>query len=534
MLISLSCKKLIRENLIFTPGLNSVLGPNNGANSIGKSSVLLLIDFVFGGNDFINLCADAIDNVGHITVDFSYQFDEKTYSFSRSTITPDIVLFKNGKSENKELNEFKVFLREKYNFDNHAPNFRNMIGRFSRVWGKDNYNPNKPLHIVPSESFSSIKSFLIQSFGFAGLLNETERLQEENNKKKKSLDLAFKEGFIRKITLREAEKLRVELSEVNEKIKFIRENLEVYATNINEIINNKSLGLKVKKDSVLKEKNILLTQLSRISRNLELSDPVKEKYFEKVEEFIPNVNINRLREVEKFHSSISKILQKELKAEKFFLETQLNEVDILLSSLDAEIKKVTGVVDKPSELVDEILSLSIKQKEIKSTIEYRELQDNLTKGLKDIRNELKIQTEGILDKIEKILNDGVNKYISIFYPDNRISPKITLSNTNYIFDHYGDSGTGKSYANMLALDLTFLDRTSLPILIEDSIVFKNIELSAIQEIIKCYSISKKQIFISIDQIGNFNSETQSILRHSKFIRLNEKLLAFKKSWKINN
>lgn len=39
----------VRPPITFKKGLNVILGSNDGAMSIGKSSALLAIDFVFGG-----------------------------------------------------------------------------------------------------------------------------------------------------------------------------------------------------------------------------------------------------------------------------------------------------------------------------------------------------------------------------------------------------------------------------------------------------------------------------------------------------
>ncbi|HCN5194526.1 TPA: hypothetical protein N6X16_004899, partial [Escherichia coli] len=74
MLKNIYCEKLIRKELIFKNGLNAILGPKNGANSIGKSSVLMLIDYVFGGDDFITLCKDVISQVGHLNIEFTFEF----------------------------------------------------------------------------------------------------------------------------------------------------------------------------------------------------------------------------------------------------------------------------------------------------------------------------------------------------------------------------------------------------------------------------------------------------------------------------
>ena len=69
MLCEIYCDKFVsdgveRPPIRFNDGLNVVLGDNSGANSIGKSTFLMIIDFVFGGNDYIEKYADGIDQVG--------------------------------------------------------------------------------------------------------------------------------------------------------------------------------------------------------------------------------------------------------------------------------------------------------------------------------------------------------------------------------------------------------------------------------------------------------------------------------------
>ncbi len=45
-----------RPPIRFKGGLNVVLGKEDGENSIGKSSALLAIDFVFGGDTYLRAC----------------------------------------------------------------------------------------------------------------------------------------------------------------------------------------------------------------------------------------------------------------------------------------------------------------------------------------------------------------------------------------------------------------------------------------------------------------------------------------------
>ena len=43
----------IRPPIRFHAGLNEVLGTQTRSNSIGKSTFLMVIDFVFGGSDYL-------------------------------------------------------------------------------------------------------------------------------------------------------------------------------------------------------------------------------------------------------------------------------------------------------------------------------------------------------------------------------------------------------------------------------------------------------------------------------------------------
>lgn len=49
MLAEIYCEKFHQEKIKFSNTLNVILGTNAGDNSIGKSTFMLIIDFVFGG-----------------------------------------------------------------------------------------------------------------------------------------------------------------------------------------------------------------------------------------------------------------------------------------------------------------------------------------------------------------------------------------------------------------------------------------------------------------------------------------------------
>lgn len=175
MLKEIRCSQLIQKKLEFNSGLNVLTGSDDGANSIGKSSVLMLLDFAFAGDDFLKLCSDVIDNVGIITVEMDFTFGDVRHSFSRSTNDPKVVTFLSEKdTPEKSLDEYRSFLKEVYCFPEYGASFRGAVNPFFRIWGKDNYNPNKPLNSFPSEPYSSIKPNLLKLYSLYGSLRELE------------------------------------------------------------------------------------------------------------------------------------------------------------------------------------------------------------------------------------------------------------------------------------------------------------------------------------------------------------------------
>lgn len=52
MLKEIYCPLFKHRTVSFQKGLNVILGDNNASNSIGKSTMLLIVDYVFGGDSY--------------------------------------------------------------------------------------------------------------------------------------------------------------------------------------------------------------------------------------------------------------------------------------------------------------------------------------------------------------------------------------------------------------------------------------------------------------------------------------------------
>ncbi|MBH0036106.1 hypothetical protein I6F43_15760 [Pseudoalteromonas sp. NZS71_1] len=532
MLKELRCNQLIKSKLEFSNGLNALVGADDGTNSIGKSSVLMLIDFALSGDDFIKLCSDVIEHVGTITVEMDFIFSNQKYSFSRSTNDPEVVQYLSEKDKpEKSISIYRAFLSEYYSFPEGAASFRSAVNPFFRIWGKDNNNPNRPLNSFPNEPYSKIKPNILKLFSFYSAVKDLEKEKKKTDDKSKILKGAFDEGYLQSLNKREINKSEKKLLEVEAEIATMKASIESFSINANQIINDENLKLKSTKDGLVSSLFQTKNRLNRIENNLKYGNTINKKNFEKLSNYFPDVDGLKLAKVDQFHSGVTKILKAELRNEKDLLEEKIRLVELDINDIDKKLISSLSMLDKPSGIVDKLLELSVEEKELRDQLRFRDLKSIIDTKSDDLSNQVTQKLVTSLSNIEDQLNLTMSKYIGKFYEGSPVNPKISFSETRYDFSHNDDSGTGKAFANMIAMDMSFLEKTYLPILIHDLIVFSNIEDHALEEIFNTYTTTKKQAFIAIDKLSRFNKQTQKLVLQNKFLALDSENLAFNESWK---
>ena len=174
-----------RPPIRFKEGLNVVLGKEDGTNSIGKSSALLAIDFVFGGNTYI--ASDGVKHIGDHTIFFTFKFDGKEYYFARNTASPEgIQVCSKGYEVTgnvKTRQEFVDWLKEKYKMDFPGLSFRSTLSSFFRIYGKDNTNERKPLYGIPGDGMQKSIDRMVKLFDrYRDIEDYTSRLEEQKKK----------------------------------------------------------------------------------------------------------------------------------------------------------------------------------------------------------------------------------------------------------------------------------------------------------------------------------------------------------------
>ena len=156
MLCEIYCEEFHQKHITFHDGLNVVLGSPKADNSIGKSTLMLIVDFAFGGNTYVK-ASDILQNVGEHSVGFKFCFDGKDYYFLRS-ITERNTVWKCDerytKIESMSTGDYCEWLAKKYGINLYKLTFRDAVGRYIRVYGKDNHDEKHPLNADSSEAGS--------------------------------------------------------------------------------------------------------------------------------------------------------------------------------------------------------------------------------------------------------------------------------------------------------------------------------------------------------------------------------------------
>ena len=323
-------KDEVRPPIRFKDGLNVVLGKEDGTNSIGKSSALLAIDFVFGGNTYI--ASDGVKHIGDHTIFFTFKFDGKEYYFARNTASPEeIQVCSKGyelTGSVKTRQEFVDWLKEKYNMDFPGLSFRSTMSSFFRVYGKDNTNERKPLYGIPGDGMQKSIDRLVKLFDrYRDIEDYTSRL-EEQKKKLSAYREARKYRFVSDLVggkekydenLAEIHSLQVELDTLTS---------EQVETHSEEDIEKNKLksDLKDKKFRLEESIETKKRRLSLLDMSLSYGLYPTEADLSGLQEFFPEVNLRKLYEVEGYHKKLASILDGQFAAERDSVQREIEDL----------------------------------------------------------------------------------------------------------------------------------------------------------------------------------------------------------------
>ena len=516
-----------RPPIKFGEGLNVVLGKEDGAMSIGKSSALLAIDFVFGGSTYVK--SDGVKHEGHHTIFFTFEFDGVKYYFARETGDQNTIHICDFCNDQYELtgnsytkDQYTNWLKKQYHMDFEGLSFRIAVSSFFRIYGKKNTDELNPLQGIPGQNMDKSITSILTIFDKYKDIEIFKDSVTEHQKKLDAYREARKYRFISDLVggNKKYEENLAKIRNLELQLSTLMEEAEKGHTEEEIELNQKKAELTNKKLSIENAIHSRERRLRLVSMSLEYGLYPTEADMSALQEFFPEVNLKKLYEVECYHQKLAKILDAQFADEKAAIEGEIAALRQQLDMITAQIKELGFVGGISRDFLD-------RHSELKGEIDALKTQNQAYLTLKDLQSAkatadevLKKSIEDILREIEGILNNKMEEFNDTLFATKKKSPYVHFNAYNsYKFETPDNTGTGSNYKGMIVYDLAVLSTTALPALAHDSLLFKNLGKDVEDGIIRIYNSTKKQIFISYDKQADCRPATQKILEDHCVLRL---------------
>ena len=530
-----------RQPIVFHTGLNTILGSESGSNSIGKSTFLMIVDFVFGGDDYITKSTDVQTQVGRHTIQFAFEFEGKKHWFSRDTHNSTFVSQCDSDYNALEeipIKDYRSFLYEKYKIGLPSISFRDVISTYLRIYKRENYNESHPLKAFLDDSDTNGIDRLIKLFDKYAPIAEMKKSNKELTDKRDALKQAKKFSYVPQINtqkqFKENEKELESLKKERETLTNSKDSQLLQVLGIDSVIVDIVSDLKGRLATLRRQRSRLNSQLTALENNMRTNCAPPLEDFVELSRFFSDINIQKIESIEHFHCQLQNVLSTEFEQEKVEICKVLELVEDEILAVEKEIDE-SGIPQKISKaLLDKFAYFTSRIAVLEKTLSLFKEGKNLDDAVKSSKERLAAlqgeQTHA-LQAETTVKMDSINNYL---YGGQKKAPVLTITSpSRYTFTTPDDTGTGTAYKGLLVFDLSVLELTELPILVHDSLLFKNVEDEALEKIMELYQKSGKQIIIAMDKAHSYTNKTQEILEATSALKLsgggNE---LFGRSWNI--
>ena len=301
-----------------------MVGDDNARNSIGKSSALLLVDFAFGGHEYIRR-EDLITHVGPHDVRIHFVFNRQDCYFVRGTLNASLVHVCNESYciiETITEGEYCKRLRDYYKISDTGLSFRKMLCLYSRIYGLKNSDENKPLNPGFPLSDSGCIENLVMLFNMYKDIKTLSSLKNEASAKysvyKKVLDMKLVSVLSRddyKASKKNIDELNCDLE--NLKTQISTNTLDLTTEQLKIIGYLKKKLARIQRDKSFSADIIEKLENNKMSDNMDINMGLIKKFF-------PNSNLKRIEEVDIFHKNLTKILHDEIATHLKLEKSKLN------------------------------------------------------------------------------------------------------------------------------------------------------------------------------------------------------------------
>lgn len=537
MLVEVWCDKFIsngkvRKPIRFHAGLNAVLGDDNGSNSIGKSTFLMILDFVFGGTDYVKKCVDVQENIKEHTICFAFDFDGQNYYFSRNTVDYNKVVQCDSEyqalpdGEPLSLQKYGEFLCEKYGLSAEGITWRGAIARFIRVYKRDTLDEERPLRSSKDETAAdAIKGYMRLFDRYSSVeaqINQAKKVEDEKE--------AFRKSIQQYHHVRAAKNEKEKVANETRIAELERQEQELAVNNNKGLLDLDSMTARRLSDltesliNYRRQRAQIQTQLNAVRRDMTGQKRSFKKTFADLERFFPNENFYTLEEIERFHQKLSKILEEEYAETEKNLATTYALLNNEIVRIQEQITEIKNVPNVSQAILKEFARIITELNNLKQANENYDELERLKKIATDYAETRDAVIADELLAIESTVNQQMREIsLTILSDATHLPPVLRLEKLNkYTFYTPNDGGTGAQYRGLITFDLANMGVAPVPFVVHDSVLLKNIERPVFSAIIRVYYDQKqkgKQVFMAYDTLDAYDKETRELVEENAVLQL---------------
>lgn len=525
----------IQNMVTFHSGVNIVCGGNEGDNSIGKTTFLNIIDFTFGSDYYPT--EDVLKNVGHHSVEFKFEFNGEAFYFSRSTQCPNVVV-KCDQEYNKvsevSLDDYRSFLACQYGLDSTGLSFREALHCYMRIYKMGVPFQSDPIRILGDNKSKSLER-LLKLFGKYSEIADSLNRKNAAEEKKKAYNDAVKYSIVENISKDVKKKNEKQISALRKELENYEIEHRIEFNDAETVAKEQAYDIRTELAKLKRQRSRIKASLSLVEQNQDIALAKMKDKLADLREFFPEVNLRKIEEVETFHNGLKEILSSSIVDAQKQLQRKLEEIDVRIDKLTDDLENSTPKKDMSKVLfhqyarkLQEVERLVAENKNFETSESIKLDYTRAKKEYTDVFN-------GIVHPIEKSINDKVETFNIYACGKDTSVPKFEIQTINrYRYLNERDKGTGASKRGLLQFHLAVLELCNLPVLIEDSECFADIENKIVLKLMELFNQSQKQIFIALDKVNHYSEDLTipSIIEKNIVMRLSKGNELFGKPWNV--
>ena len=537
MLTEVRCDKFIsngkvREPIRFHAGLNAVLGDDNGSNSIGKSTFLMILDFVFGGNDYVKKCVDVQENVKEHTICFAFDFSGQMHYFSRNTVDYNNVIKCDSEYqplpdvEPLSLQKYGEFLCEQYGLSAEGITWRGAIARFIRVYKRDTLDEERPLRSSKDEKAAdAIKGYMRLFDRYSSVEAQIKQASVAEDEKEAFRKSTQEYNHVR-AAKNDKEKAANEarITELEQQEQDLIADSDRGLLDLDSMTAQRLSELNEALINYRRQRALVQIQLNSVRRDMTGERRSFKRTFTDLERFFPNEEFRTLEEIECFHQKLTKILEQEFTETERSLATTYALLGSEIAAIKEQITEIKNVPNVSQAILREFAQITTELSNLRKANEnYDELQ-----RLKQVAADYaKTRDTIIADElltIESTVNQQMRSItLEILGDATHMPPVLRLEKlSKYTFSTPNDGGTGAQYRGLITFDLANMAVAPVPFVVHDSVLLKNIERAVFSAIIRVYNNQRqqgKQVFMAYDTLDAYDKETRELVEENAVLQL---------------